>query len=134
MKQKVVLYFSASMVEQPIVYHLVKDYDLVVNILRADISRSKEGRLVLELSGDDERYQAALDFLRSSGVRISPLKQQIVWNEERCTQCGACSTICPSEALVLERPSMLIRFQEDKCVVCEYCLKACPARAMEARY
>lgn len=130
-KQKLVLRFPSTLVEQPIIYYLVKDYDLMVNILRADINPKKEGRLVLELSGGEESFRRALDWLRERGLQIMNLKQQITWREERCTHCGACSVICPSEALVLERPAMKVRFVEEKCVVCELCLSACPARAME---
>jgi L-aspartate semialdehyde sulfurtransferase ferredoxin len=130
-KQKLVLRFPSILVEQPVIYHLVKDYDLMVNILRADINPKKEGRLMLELSGSETDYRRALDWLQAQGLTIMNLKQQITWNEERCTHCGACSVICPSGALILSRPGMTVHFDEGKCVVCELCLKACPARAME---
>jgi ferredoxin len=130
-KQKLVLRFPSTLVEQPVIYHLVKDYDLMVNILRADINPKKEGRLMLELSGGEADYRRALDWLQAQGLTVMNLKQQITWNEGRCTHCGACSVICPSGALILSRPEMTVHFDEAKCVVCELCLKACPARAME---
>jgi L-aspartate semialdehyde sulfurtransferase ferredoxin len=130
-KQKLVLRFPSTLVEQPVIYHLVKDYDLMVNILRADINPKKEGRLMLELSGSEDNYRRALEWLLERGLRVMNLKQQITWQEDRCTHCGACSVVCPAGALVLERPSMKVRFVEEKCVVCELCLRACPARAME---
>lgn len=129
-KQKLVLRFPANLVEQPIIYHLVKDYNLMVNILRADINPRKEGRLMLELSGSEPDYRRAIEWLEERGLQIMNLKQQIIWREESCTHCGACSVICPSEALVLSRPAMKVHFDEEKCVVCELCLRACPARAM----
>ena len=130
-KQKLVFHFPPSVVEQPIIYRLVKDFDLMVNILRADINPKKEGRLMLELSGSETGYRQAIEWLRREGLNVLNLKQQIIWNEERCTQCGACSVICPSGALGLRRPEMTVSFEEDKCIACELCLKACPARAME---
>ena len=130
-RQKLVFRFPPSLVEQPFIYHLVKDFGLIVNILRADINPKKEGRLMLELSGSEPDYRRAIDWLQKEGLQIMNLKQQIIWNEERCTQCGACSVICPSGALGLRRPEMTVSFDEDKCIVCELCLKACPARAME---
>ncbi len=130
-KQKLVLRFPSTLVEQPLIYHLVKDYDLMVNILRADINPNKEGRLMLELSGSEANFRRALEWLQERGLKVMNLKQQITWQEERCTHCGACSVICPSGALVLNRPDMKVRFEEEKCVVCELCLRACPARAME---
>lgn len=130
-KQKLVLRFPAAVVEQPFIYRLVKDYDLMVNILRADINPRKEGRLVLEMSGAEDNYKRALEWLQQNGLKIDNLKQQIFWQQERCTQCGSCTVICPSEALIMTRPEMTVRFVEEKCVACEHCLRACPARAME---
>lgn len=131
-RQKLVLRFPSSLVEQPIIYHLVKDFDLMVNILRADINPRKEGRLMLELSGSEANYRRALDWLRERGLKIMNLKQQIAWQDERCTHCGACAAFCPSGALALSRPEMTVSFDAEKCVVCEICLRACPARAMFA--
>ena len=106
----------------------------MVNIIRADINPRKEGRAVIELSGEKEDFQEGLEFLQSRGVKVFPLEQEIVWVEERCTQCGACTVICPSGALVMERPEMKVKFLNDRCVACEYCIKACPSRAMEVRF
>ncbi len=130
-KQKIVLRFPPHVVEQPTIYHLIKDYDLMVNILRADINPRKEGRLMMELSGSEVNYQRALDWLKTQGLKIMNLEQQIIWQSERCTHCGACTVICPTEALYFNRPEMTVQFAEEKCVVCELCLRACPARAME---
>lgn len=133
-KRKVVLHFPASVVEQPFIYTLAKEYNVVANILKANINPRKEGRMVVELSADDKDFNAAMDFLHSRGVQVLPLEQQIVWVEERCTQCGACTVICPSNALWMKRPEMTVSFNSEKCIVCERCLKACPARAVEALY
>lgn len=45
-KRRLVLTFSPKLVEEPIAYRLIKDYDLVVNILRAKIRPEEEGRLM----------------------------------------------------------------------------------------
>jgi ABC-type methionine transport system ATPase subunit len=41
-KSRVVCFFLRSQSEQPIIYRLVKDFDLVINILKADINPRKE--------------------------------------------------------------------------------------------
>jgi ferredoxin len=133
-KRKVVLRFPASVVEYPFIYTLAKEYNVVANILKANINPRKEGRMVVELSADNKDYNAAMDFLQSRGVIVLPLEQQVNWLEERCTQCGACTVICPTEALWMKRPEMTVSFNGEKCIVCEHCLKACPARAVEALY
>ena len=130
-KQKMVLRFPPNIVEQPTIYMLIKDFDLMVNILRADINPRKEGRLMMEVSGTEANYQQAMTWLKKQGLSVMNLEQQIIWRSDRCTHCGACTVICPTEALNFERPGMTVRFEEDKCIVCELCLRACPARAME---
>ena len=134
MKEKMVLYFPSTVTEQPFIYYLIKDHNLLVNILKADINPRMEGRLVVEIDGEKSDFAAGLDFLQARGVKVFPLEQEIIWTEERCTHCGACTVICPAGALKLDRITMQISFSGDKCVVCEHCIKACPSRAMEARY
>jgi ferredoxin len=134
LKEKKVLYIPDTIVEQPIIYGLIKNYNLMVNILRANINPEMEGRIVAEISGEKEDFLAGMAYLQSRAVKCLPLEQEIVWLEERCTQCGACSVICPAGALELERPEMIVRFKGEKCIICEHCIGACPARAMELRY
>ncbi len=131
MKKKLVFDFPADTVEKPFIYYLILDYGLMVNILKASINPRMEGFLVVEVSGEKQSFEKAMKWLQEKGVCIHPLQKQIVWNEERCTHCGACAVICPTGALYIRRPHMLICFAEEKCVACEHCLKTCPARAME---
>ncbi|RDV81766.1 NIL domain-containing protein [Ammonifex thiophilus] len=129
---KVVLRFPAAIADKPIIYRLVKDYDLMINILKANINPHKEGMMVLEVTG--EKVEDGLDYLRRQGVAVQPLTEEIIRNEERCTHCGACTAICPTGALYFERPSMLVRFDGEACVVCQLCVRACPMKAMEVRF
>lgn len=133
-KHRIVLLFPAEVVEQPFLYHLVRDYNLIINVLKANINPKKEGKLVLELAGKKENYTEGINFIESRGVKVLPLEQQIVWNEERCTHCGACTVICLSGALEMVRSEMSIKFNGEKCIACGHCLKACPARAVEDHY
>ncbi|MEW6771797.1 MAG: NIL domain-containing protein [Bacillota bacterium] len=129
---KVVLRFPAAIADKPIIFHLVKDYDLMINILKANINPHKEGTMVLDVVG--EKTEAGLEFLRRQGVGVQPLTEDIVRNEERCTHCGACTAICPTGALYLDRPAMFVRFDSEACVVCQLCVRACPMQAMEVRF
>lgn len=129
--KKIVLRFPATIADRPLIYYLVKDYDLMVNIIRANINPHKEGTLIMELSG--EKYEEGIAFIRSRGVRVKPLTEEIIRRDEICVDCGACTAICPTGALYIERPAMTVVFDPDKCIVCELCIKACPVRALEAR-
>lgn len=131
---KVVLHFPPTATGQPVVYRLSQDYGLVFNILRASITPQEEGLMVLELSGSEADYRRATEYLRDIGIRLQPLVQDIRKNDEQCVDCGACVGVCPTEALVLERPSMKVRFDPDECVVCGECVPCCPVHAMELQF
>lgn len=131
---RVVLGFPHKLVDQPIVYKLVKDYNLVFNILKAYVTPDEEGHLVLELTGSEKDYNNGVKYLKGIGVRVEPLSQDIVWNKDKCTHCGACIVICPTNALVLDPQTSKVNFHEDKCIACLLCIPACPVRAMEVHF
>ncbi len=133
-RHKIVLRFPHEQVDKPIVSKLVRDFDLDFNILKASITPREEGLLVLEIMGGEENYNRSLDYLASCGVTVQPLSQDIRRNEERCTHCGACIAVCPTDALSVDRESMEVRFDDGECVACELCIKTCPPRAMEVHY
>ncbi|HID95413.1 MAG TPA: 4Fe-4S dicluster domain-containing protein [Candidatus Latescibacteria bacterium] len=131
---RIVLHFPPRLVDQPIVYKLVKDYNLVFNILKASVTPGEEGVLVFELSGLERDYEAGMDYLKDLGVRIQPLGQDIRRNDTKCTHCGVCISLCPTGALFLDRGTMLVHFDPEKCTACELCVKPCPPRAMEVHF
>jgi L-aspartate semialdehyde sulfurtransferase ferredoxin len=132
--RRIVLHFPQRIVERAIICRLVKDFDLEFNILKASITPEQEGLLVLELSGEQIEYDKGIQFLTRTGVHIQSLSQDVVRNEERCTQCGACVTICPSHAFELDLATRRITFHNEKCVACGLCIKACSPRAMEVHF
>ena len=132
--KRIVLTFSHQLIDQPIVYKLVKDYDLVFNILQAMITPREEGIMVLELKGRKENYADGIKYLTSAGVKIQPLSQDVTRDEDKCTHCGACVTICPTAALYTDKKTMKVIFDAEKCIACELCVKACPPRAMIVKF
>jgi len=128
-----ILRFPKTEVRKPIVCYLVKDYDLIFNILNAAILPRKEGIMVLELSGTRKNFKEGIKFLKSQGVQVQNASQEVKRDTNKCTQCGACTAVCPTGALYIVRPEMAVEFDETKCSVCEICISACPSRAMAAR-
>ena len=132
--KKIVLTFPTNLVDQPIVYRLVKDYNLVFNILKASVTPEEEGLLVLELTGEEKDYEQGIKYLTDLGVQVQPLSKDIIFNEERCTQCGACIVLCPTGALKIDRKTRKVSFDPAKCVACELCVKPCTPRAIEVHF
>ncbi len=132
--KRIVLHFPRRLVDRPIVSRLVKDFNLDFNILKASVTPEEEGLLVLEVSGKQEDYDEGIGYLVKTGVRIQSLSQDVTRNEERCTHCGACVTICPSAAFALEPLTRRVNFDNEKCLACALCIKACPPRAMELHF
>ena len=128
-----ILKFSDTVVQRPIVCYLVKDYDLTFNILNAAILPRKEGVMVLELSGSKKNFKEGLQYLKNMGVHVQNASQEIKRVTNKCTHCGACTAVCPTGALSIERPEMKVVFIQKKCSICELCVTACPTRAMEIR-
>jgi len=129
--KRIVLHFPRRLVDRPIVSRLVKDYDLEFNILKASVTPEEEGLMVLELIGKQANYDKGIRYLTESGVKIQSLSQNVIRNEERCTHCGACITICPTGAFEVEPSTKRVMFDDEKCLACGLCIKACPPRAME---
>lgn len=131
--RKIVLHFPPRLVDKPILYRLVKDYDLQFNILKASVTPNEEGILILELSGKKKSYDDAIRFLAETGVEVQALVKDVSRKEDRCTHCGACVTMCPVGALVVDPATRRVDFLDTKCIACGLCIKPCPVRAMEVR-
>ena len=132
--RRVVLHFPKRLVDRPIVYHLIKDFDLEFNILKASVTQREEGLMVLEIRGKQEDYDKGIKYLKEAGVVMESISQNVTRNEERCTHCGACITVCPVGAFELDVVSRQIKFHDKKCIACEICIKTCPPRAMEVHF
>jgi ferredoxin len=128
-----ILRFPKTEVQKPIVCNLARNFDLIFNILNAGILPRKEGYMVLELSGARKNFKEGVQYLKSQGVDVQNASQEVKRDDAICTHCGACTAVCPTGALYLQRPEMIVQFDEQKCSVCELCVRACPPKAMKVR-
>jgi NAD-dependent dihydropyrimidine dehydrogenase PreA subunit len=130
-KTKLVLSFPSSLVNEPTISRLVRKHDVIVNILRASISPDEVGHMVVELEGPRESLEQSERYLIDCGVGVESLAQDVRWSDDRCTHCTACVSVCPTEALSVDRESMTVSFNEEQCIGCELCIPVCSYRAME---
>ena len=129
--KKIVIRYTPEIVQQPVIYQLVKQYNLVFNILKARIFPRREGVIVLELSGEKEDFDRGIRFLKEMGLQVEALSKSVFQNNEKCVHCGACTGFCPTGALSFEKQTQKVLFDPEKCNGCELCVSACPVRAME---
>lgn len=134
--RKLCLYFPKSETEKPIVYHLVKDYDLVINIFRAKVTPEEEGYLILDATGEEENIDRAIEFLETFDVEINQSgKRGFRWEAEFCTHCGNCLTHCPTRALEIANPDTReVHFVEERCIECLACIPSCPFSACRSLF
>lgn len=126
-----ILRFPKYTTDEPIIYHLVKQYDVEFNILKADILPQREGLMILGLKGTKANVEKGLAYLKERGVKVERLAASVRRDDEKCFQCGVCTGVCPVGALSLHRPDMAVLFDPDKCTGCSLCVPICPVRAME---
>lgn len=131
MKKRYFLTFPTYSVTEPVIYNLVKKFDIPVSILKADINPGKEGNLLVEMSGEHESLEAGIQYLKSQDIRCVSVLKRVKWNKEICIHCGACTAVCFSEALVIDKKNWKVKFFAENCVACGLCIKACPLRLFE---
>ncbi len=133
-KTRVVFHYPRTLIDVPVVSRIAREYDLDFNILRANITPDAEGLLVLELAGDAAEITRALEWANAQGVSTQALEKDVVRDDDECTQCGVCVTICPTDALRKDPVTQEVLFTPDDCVACELCVPACPPRAMAVAF
>lgn len=133
-KVRIVLYFPKQLVDKPIVYRLVKDFNLKFNILKAEVNPKEEGILILELEGDKENYQKGIEYLKKEGLKVQPLSQDISIDREKCVDCTICVPLCPTKALLRNPQTAEVEFVKEECIACGICLRACPYAAIRIAF
>jgi formate hydrogenlyase subunit 6/NADH:ubiquinone oxidoreductase subunit I len=99
----------------------ILNQDVALNILK--FSASDKGiNLLLDIP--EEKVSTVTTSLKRNNVSINQ-KGRIIVNLEECIYCGACGSLCPSEALSFNEESQLI-YTENKCIGCLLCLDSCP--------
>ena len=125
--KRLLLYFPKSETDMPIVYHLVKDHDLEVNIFRAKVTPDEYGYLVLDVTGTDENIDRAMAYVRTFDVRVDEANKGVQWDGAACTECGNCVPHCPTKALHVADPrTRKIAFSSSLCIECLACITNCP--------
>lgn len=122
--------FPKRAIQMPVTYRLAKDFNVAANIIRAQVAPNQIGKLVVELLGDIDQLDAAIDWMRSQDIGVSTASREILIDENSCVHCGLCTGVCPTEALTLEPQTFRLNFIRSRCIVCEQCIPTCPVEAI----
>jgi ABC-type methionine transport system ATPase subunit len=66
-----------DVVSRPLVYEIVKRFDVVPNIRRANVEEHS-GWLILELGGGDDAREAAIAYLEGQGCTVNRMEGDVV--------------------------------------------------------
>ena len=134
MEKKLILSFTPESTYRHVAYELVKDYNIRINILKADIETGKGGRLLLALDAEPENIEQAIKYLKENGVSVSSMANKVFYDEQRCISCGSCAAACPSQALTIGAPDWKLNFNVEHCIICKLCLKTCPLKLFSIEF
>ena len=73
---RVKLTFPEHLIRQPIIARLVREFDVMPNIRRANVEEHV-GWIVCELGGEDDAVERAVDWLRDLGVQVDRLSDVV---------------------------------------------------------
>ncbi len=129
MTKKVLLKYSAEKAGEPILASIIKETGTLLNILHAKFS-AEGGEILLAIDAPDVKVNRVIELFEQNGIETKELKRAIQLDEEKCFDCGACISLCPTGALRLT-DDYSIELDEDKCIYCEICVPSCPVRALK---
>jgi len=69
--------FPEELVDRPMLYELVKRFDVVPNIRRANVE-AHAGWVILELSGSSDHLDGAVEYLVSLGCSVNRMEGDLL--------------------------------------------------------
>jgi hypothetical protein len=69
--------FPEALVGRPMIYELVKRFDVVPNIRRANVE-AHSGWVILELEGEQSARDGAITYLEELGCTVNPMEGDVV--------------------------------------------------------
>src|ERR1035438_918712 len=109
------LKFSPKMVNKAVITDLIKNFDVSFNILRADIN-PKGGKMLIEINGSEA--EKGIEYIEKAGIDVSLVKRVVKKDKDLCIDCGACVSICPVKAIVVE-DDWTVEVDDTECVGCK---------------
>ena len=74
---RVRLTFPPERVTEPVVYNIGRQYDVVTNIRRANVT-ADDGWIILEITGDADELERVIEHLSNIRVQVEPVEGDLV--------------------------------------------------------
>ena len=75
-KRRVRLVYPVALQDQPILYRLIKDFDLATNIRRASVG-VEEAWLIVDVEGERDAIQLALAWAKGQGIEVKDEEPEV---------------------------------------------------------
>ena len=70
------LIYPEDLVKEPIICMVCKNFDVILNIRTAKVTRDT-GVLAVEIEGDSDEIESAIKFMEEKGVSVQPIEGQV---------------------------------------------------------
>ena len=121
--------FDESNVLESVTYTLVSEFNLKPNVLKADIEGDGSGFMLLSVIGEKDNIAEGMAHIEEIGFRVKELSGHISHDYDRCWNCGACVSLCPTKSIYHDR-DMTVRLNTGTCIACGACINACSVKAI----
>ncbi|MFQ5867335.1 MAG: NIL domain-containing protein [bacterium] len=71
------LIFPEELVKEPVIWEMSRKFDVIFNIRRARVTKTT-GELVIELDGEDEILDRAVEWLKKKGIKVKPVTHDVL--------------------------------------------------------
>jgi ABC-type methionine transport system ATPase subunit len=71
-ERKVRLTYPQDLLHQPLIYELIRQFDVLTNILEARVT-AEDGVLVVAMRGEDRQVERGLAWMAEQGVKVDLL-------------------------------------------------------------
>jgi L-aspartate semialdehyde sulfurtransferase ferredoxin len=69
--------FPEGLVDRPLIYEIIKKFDVVPNIRRANVE-GRSGWLILEVNGEQEQLDGAIGYFEGLGCTVNRMEGDVL--------------------------------------------------------
>jgi L-aspartate semialdehyde sulfurtransferase ferredoxin len=76
-RERYYLSYPRTLIREPVLYQLVKKFDLMFNIRGASVSEEM-GLVAVEFEGTSEQIERAIEWMRQTGLTVEPIEKNVI--------------------------------------------------------